>query len=601
MPNLHALMERGTYGWSIPTFPTHTPTNFATLLTGAPPEVHGVADGPMRVAGGPLARPSIGGFSSSARQVPAAWSLLEDTGRKVVVLSMPGSTPPELANGVTIRGRWGGWGADFPALIFEDANPERQRSLGRLSRLFMLSTELTRFVTPVLTTPDTPSHGEGTRYSATLDVYGHEVVAQGIDQDGDGSTDAITFRHATTGEAEEATATLAPGEWSAWVPANLDWKAQTVPSALRFHVVRLGDEQDFRIRILVDTLNETVTQPAREADALRADAGPMVDFVDNFPAQLIHYPEDQSTFLQEARMSWEWHRRAVASLYERHQPEAVFHNIYTPNQMLTSRWWMGFVDPASRRYGNVDEATRSRLWAEVHELYTGLDAILGEAMANAGDDAVVVLSSDHGAAPMDQLVRLNDFFASKGWLARKTDPTTGGQVVDWDNSTVVFLQMYSIYINPEGLGGPWNRASGPAYDALRSDVMAALLALRDAEGRAPVASVLPWEDADERFLPADRVGDLIVANHPGYGWSEETTAEQAVFEVPAATGYKQAIEPGSTKAVWTPFVIAGPGVRAGHRLAEPIRHIDQLPTILTAMGVDVPAHSTGNVVSEAFQ
>ncbi|HCH61323.1 MAG TPA: hypothetical protein DFR83_00865, partial [Deltaproteobacteria bacterium] len=363
MPNLHALMQRGTYGWSIPTFPTHTPTNFATLLTGAPPEVHGVADGPMRVEGGPLARPSIGGFSSSARLVPAAWSLLEDTGRKVVVLSMPGSTPPELANGVTIRGRWGGWGADFPALLFENADPERQRSLGRLSRLFMLSTELTRFVTPELTAPDAPSYDKGARYSAKLDVYGHEVLAQGVDQDGNGSTDAITFRHEQAGDPGETTSTLSPGEWSAWVPATLDWKAQEVPSALRFHVVRLGDGQDFRIRILVDTLNDTVTQPAREADALRADAGPMVDFVDNFPAQLIHYPEDQSTFLQEARMSWEWHRRAVASLYERHQPGAVFHNIYTPNQMLTSRWWMGFVDPKSRRYGDVDEATRARLWS----------------------------------------------------------------------------------------------------------------------------------------------------------------------------------------------------------------------------------------------
>lgn len=110
MPHLHALMQRGTYGWSIPTFPSHTPTNFATLLTGAPPAVHGVADGPMRVEGSPLARPSVGGFSSSARRVPAAWSLLEDTGRKVVVMSMPGSTPPEMANGVTVRGRWGGWG-----------------------------------------------------------------------------------------------------------------------------------------------------------------------------------------------------------------------------------------------------------------------------------------------------------------------------------------------------------------------------------------------------------------------------------------------------------------------------------------------------------
>lgn len=146
LPHIKKLMERGTYGYSIPTFPSHTPTNFATLMTGAPPAVHGVADGPMRTEGSPLARPSVGGFSSSARRVPAAWSLMEDSGRKVVVMSMPGSTPPELDNGVTVRGRWGGWGADFPALLFEHDDVERKKDLGRLSRLFMLSTELTRFV-----------------------------------------------------------------------------------------------------------------------------------------------------------------------------------------------------------------------------------------------------------------------------------------------------------------------------------------------------------------------------------------------------------------------------------------------------------------------
>ncbi|MDP7458541.1 MAG: alkaline phosphatase family protein, partial [Candidatus Woesearchaeota archaeon] len=30
LPNIKKLMEKGSYGFSIPTFPTHTPTNFAT-------------------------------------------------------------------------------------------------------------------------------------------------------------------------------------------------------------------------------------------------------------------------------------------------------------------------------------------------------------------------------------------------------------------------------------------------------------------------------------------------------------------------------------------------------------------------------------------
>ena len=97
-------------------------------------------------------------------------------------------------------------------------------------------------------------------------------------------------------------------------------------------------------------------------------------------------------------------------------------------------------------------------------------------------------------------------------------------------------------------------------------------------------------------MPASRVGDLLVANQPGYGWVEETTANKHVFFEPRKTGYKQAIEPGSTNAVWTPFVIKGPGIPAGQELAEPISHVDQLPTILTAMGIDVPEGVEGQAI-----
>jgi arylsulfatase A-like enzyme len=94
LPNIKRMMENGAYGYSIPYFPSHTPINFASLLTGTPPSTHGISDGPMHVEGAPLARPSAAGFSSTARKVPAIWKTLEDAGKNVFLLSVPGSTPP---------------------------------------------------------------------------------------------------------------------------------------------------------------------------------------------------------------------------------------------------------------------------------------------------------------------------------------------------------------------------------------------------------------------------------------------------------------------------------------------------------------------------
>ena len=112
LPNIRYLMENGSYGYSIPVFPGHTPSNFATLMTGTYPKVHGVVDGPIRLEGYPLRIVARNGFSSHAKRVPPIWHTLEKFGERVSLLSIPGSTPPEISKGITIRGRWGGWGMD---------------------------------------------------------------------------------------------------------------------------------------------------------------------------------------------------------------------------------------------------------------------------------------------------------------------------------------------------------------------------------------------------------------------------------------------------------------------------------------------------------
>ena len=602
LPHIGALMQRGSWGYSIPTFPSHTPTNFATLLTGAYPETHGVADGPMHIEGHSLARPAVGGFSSTARKIPAVWSLFDDLGRSSFLLSMPGSTPPELGpKGITVRGRWGGWGADFPSLIFERASGERVRNLARGARLFFLQQELTRFVEP------TPAEGWSTAISSLsppmeveLDFHGAKLYGCLLDavDEGRGEYESVLFSL----DRGEEIARLAAGEWSDWIPVSLLWNGITVPSSIRIGLIKLGPGDFFRIRLLLNSLNPLMAEPADVAADLLSDVGPMVDFVDNYPPQLIFFQEDKRAFLDEARMSLRWHRDVVDPIYRRYQPDLFLHNIYTPNQMLTSRWWLGYIDPESRRYGDVGDDERERLMDEVLEMYRGLDEIVGRAMATAGERSLIVLSSDHGAAPLDRWVRLNNLFASKGWLQHGIDPVTGAPVVDWERSRVVYLKMYHVYIDPAGLGGVWERAEGEAYEALRREVRDALLSLEDEEGVRPIETVLPYEKApDFLHLPTNRVGDLLIACRAGYGWNEEITDDGAIFDVPLKTGYKQAISADDNPALWTPFIVAGPGVRANHRIGEPIRHVDQLPTILALMGVDSPGHVQGAIIEEVIR
>lgn len=621
LPNIKKMMENGAFGYSVPDYPSHTPVNFASLMTGSHPSVHGVADGTMHIEGYPLSISPIGGFRSNAKKVSPAWLTLEESGMDVFLLSMPGSTPPELSRGTTVRGRWGGWGADFYAVNFQDASENLAKEFfSRSARLFYTGPKLTEVVN-AYRSDDIP---EGIKSFSPVKevkfeawdsaVYG--FIYDSMD-DGKAAYDHIAF----SADRNTILADLKKDEWSGWLPITLQWRTRDdlnlytpkkaeaerkftaidVPTQFKIKVIKLDESGKFRIRFFYDNLNQYLSSPAHVARELTDAIGPMVDFADNFPPQLIYYPEDKKTFLEEADMSFAWHTKAVSEIVKKYSPNAVLQNIYTPNQMLTSRWWMGYIDPQSARYNEVTEEERAVLWREVKDMYKKLDGIIGEIMKSADEKTYIVFSSDHGAAPLDQEVYLNNYFAQKGWLAIKHDEEHGIYDIDWDRTKVAFLRMDNIYINPDGLGGNWKRGSGKEYEALRDEVMKALEDLKDAKGASPLAKAVKWEDAEQFLdLPADRVGDLVVANEIGYGWSEEVSADRAIFERSLVSGYKQGIDP-QEKAVWTPFMITGPNVKKGTALEKPISHIDQLPTILELLGITIPDHVQGRVIEEIME
>ncbi len=603
LPNIKKLMDAGSYGYSYPNFPSHTPTNFAALLTGSYPEVNGVDDGPMRAIGKPLDKVAIGGFSSTAKKVPPIWKTLEDNGMKVAIISVPGSTPPEIQKGVVLKGRWGGWGPDFFALIFESKGDLSQRiAQGRAARFFYFGPQLTNYIddVPAVGWKNAPMSFSPAR-EMTMVGWGATTYAYLYDTTDDQKVnyDRVAFSL----DKEKIIANLTPGNWSDWTAVTLKWKPAdetiNIPTQMRLSVVKLGGTDGFfRIRVLYNTLNSFNTFPKEAADQMLALTGPQVDFADNFPAQLVYYPEDKKIFTDEATMSFDWHKKAVSAVLSLFKPNVVIHDIYTPNQMLTSRWWMGSVDPASNTYKNVAPADRAQLWGEVQDMYKELDAIVGEILAKKDNHSFIVLSSDHGAVPLNTYVNLNNLFAQKGWLKFQIDPKTGEPIIDWKHSQVVYLKMAHVYINPNGLDGNYQRASGPAYEKLRNQVIDTLKALKDPNGVAPLADIVKWEDVrDHVRMDPDRAGDLVIANAAGYGWNEEMTDDGKIFTTPLVSGYKQALLAKDIPGTWTPFIIAGPGIKRNHFLGNtPFSLIDQYPTIMKALKQKIPSFVQGKAL-----
>lgn len=100
MPHLGRLMHQGAWGRLASTVPAATFPGWTTFMTGVNPGRHGIFDFTRRDPGTYRVR----FINASYRKAPSIWRLLSQAGRRVAVLGLPGTYPPETVNGCMVSG-----------------------------------------------------------------------------------------------------------------------------------------------------------------------------------------------------------------------------------------------------------------------------------------------------------------------------------------------------------------------------------------------------------------------------------------------------------------------------------------------------------------
>ncbi len=100
LPNLAALVGRGALLPCRSTTPCATFPAWTTCVTGVNPGRHGILDFTCVTPG----RYAIEFVNSAWRAVPTIWNVLSDAGKRVCVLGVPATYPPEAVNGVLVSG-----------------------------------------------------------------------------------------------------------------------------------------------------------------------------------------------------------------------------------------------------------------------------------------------------------------------------------------------------------------------------------------------------------------------------------------------------------------------------------------------------------------
>lgn len=591
LPNLARLREEGGYRRLGTTQPAQTPVAWSSFATGTNPGGHGIYDFLTRDPAAYRPEVALNGFERrggflpprpvNRREGTPVWQILGDAGVPSVVLRHPCTYPParvprgRLLAGVGVPDVRGGFGTG----------------------------------TVYTSSPDVAA-GEGERVVAIRPDAGGSVRSHLLGPRGRGDDltlelglrfDGPAGRVRIESTGEPGTLELAEGEWSDWL--RVKFRAGLLQSArglVRFHLVRAREPH----LLYASPVNydpevpvHPISDPWDYAWELRREIGDYHTLgMAEDHAGLNNGRLSEDAFL--AQCATVRRERTEMLRYEmaRHDEGLLYCLFDTPDRVQHMFWrYREPGHPANRRHGmepGMEDAIRSE--------YRACDAIVGEVLAQADDETLVLVASDHGFTSFQRELHLNRWLHEHGFLVLHDDAAPGDAEagaahsgtdtgatealagVDWSRTRAYALGLAGIYLNRAGREGEGIVADEDA-PTVAAEIRAALAGLTDPErGEVAVRGVLHRDDVYHGPWTA-RAPDLLVNTAPGWRVSSAT----AMGGVPAAL-FSDNEKRWSGDHVVDPAAVPGVVFSSRRITADAPRILDLAPTILAALGVPDP-------------
>lgn len=256
----------------------------------------------------------------------------------------------------------------------------------------------------------------------------------------------------------------------------------------------------------------------------------------------------------------------------------------------------------------------------IYEVYRRIDKAVGELLSQMDDNTNIVILSDHGFGPLNQIVFLNEWLREKGYLVFKEGsrsnykdsvlnlmrlvlkkfglmdnllPPLGLKGVDWAKTKVYFLGVSDdLFINlkgrePEGIVNP-----GGEYEELLDEVATGLEHMTLPGDLKPIEKVYK---SNKLYPDNSHSPDLLIKCRNGFDLVKEGDPLGA-FKGLRRWGENTWSGTHADKGV---LIMKGPCIR--NTSIEGARIIDVAPTVYHLLGVPVPAGLDGRVLSETLE
>ncbi len=597
MPNFEKFLAGGgqlaPFGTSTP---PQSPVAWSNFTTGMDSGGHGIFDfihrdpetllpyfsgseakGPMRFWKiGPWKIPRGGGEVTNLRQGTAFWELLSEAGVDATIFKVPANFPPVECEARSLAGMGtpdmtGNYG--ISTLITDNPPVERDLGGGRVVSVYLADGRCTAD----LLGPANSFREGDPQAIAPLEITVNQDSGSAWIKTTDGSV------------------VLTEGEWSDWVPITFEMipYIKDVHGICRFYLMEVSPH----LRIYVTPVQIDPMKPEMPISTPPEYSREIAEATGLFYTQGL--PDDTSALENDFFGDEGYVQQSGFVLAERlEQLETeldrfatldegfLFFYFNSPDQVCHMMWRN--MDHDSPTFEQSDHRHEFR----IRDVYAELDAALGLAVEKAGDEAVVMVMSDHGFAPWNRAFHVNTWLYENGYLVldegvqpQDVDMLFG---VDWRRTRAYAIGINGLYLNLAGREKGGIVQPGAEQEELLTELKTKLEEVVDPlDGRRAIKTA----DRSDQVYHGDmiKIGpDIVVGYHRGWRGSNEC----ALGKIPATVFEDNMLKWSGDHCIAASEV---PGILMANRpiLKENPALLDMAPTILRLFGLEIPDAMVG--------